>query len=75
MLSKQEWEKKIQKLGFDAKLDEHSVLILKTGDREEAIRYRDALKEFPYSWGIQVKRNGQEEVLSDTEEIGECGEI
>lgn len=71
MTSKQEWEKKIQSLDFDAHLDESCVLMLKTGEKEEAIRFRDALADYPYSWGIQVKRDEQGEVLRDSGESGE----
>lgn len=70
MSDKQKWEKKLQEQGFDAKLDEHNVIMLKTAEKEEAIRFKQAMEKYPYSWGIKRKGEGYDEgeVLSDFEE-------
>ena len=69
-MTKQEWEKKLQEQGIDAHLDDQHVLMLKTSKKEEAIRFRDAIRDYPYSWGIKKigDGDGQEDILSDTED-------
>lgn len=58
MKSKVEWEQEVQKQGINAHLD-NGVLILQTSDTKEAQKYRELMKDYPYSWGIHGKTEAQ----------------
>lgn len=70
MKSKTEWEKDIQSQGIKAWLDERSVMMLKSSDEEEVKKYREVMKDYPYSWGIKGGSvdDDQREVLSSDQE-------
>lgn len=69
-MTKLEWLEKLQKQGIKVYL-ENNVLMFKTDNLEEAKKYKKAIKDYPYSWGIK-KIGGEEydegEILPDTEE-------
>lgn len=73
-MDKLEWVQKIQKMGLNVSL-ENNVIMLRTDDKNEAIKFKKALKDYPCSWGIKVKRDEQDGILQDTEECGDCIEV
>ena len=67
---KEQWVKQLNDQGINAHLDSSNVIMLETDSKDEAIKYREALADYPYSWGIKRKglgENDQDEVLSDYE--------
>jgi len=71
MTDKQKWEEKLQKQGFDVHLDEQNIMMLKTSERSEAEKYKSAMEQYPYSWGIKKKGEAnydEEEILRDSGE-------
>ena len=73
-MDKMEWLQKVQKTGLNVSL-ENNVLMLRTDNKDDAIKFKKALKDYPCSWGIKVKRDEQDGILQDTEECGDCIEV
>lgn len=68
-MDKPEWEKKLQDMGLPVTL-ERNVLMCKTSEKEVAVKFKKAIEEYPYSWGIkrlQVE-GSQEDFISDDKE-------
>jgi len=65
-MDKVEWVQKIQKMGLNVSL-ENNVIMLKTDDKNDAIKFKKVLKDYPCSWGIKVKKDEQDGILQDTE--------
>lgn len=68
-MTKQEWVDKLHAQGIDVYLD-HNVLMLKTSDFQEAKKYMNIMKEYPYSYGIKKigEHHDEEDILQNDEE-------
>ena len=67
-MNKAEWEKKLQNKGLPVTLD-NNVLMCKTDNVNEALKFKKAIKDYPYSWGIK-RLNGAGEIIEEEEEDG-----
>lgn len=65
-MTKVQWEKKLQDINLPVTL-ENNVLMCKTGEKDVAIKFHKAIKDYPYSWGIKKLGNGED--FADEEEV------
>ena len=58
-MDKAAWEKKLVDMKLPVSL-ENNVLMCKTDDVNEAVKFKKAIKDYPYSWGIKRLRGAGE---------------